>query len=51
MSEFAARVDAFVEGLFVLDPIFATHIGKHDFDDRWPDLSAAGHERRLEVRG
>jgi len=47
VSEFAARVDAFVEGLFVLDPIFATHTGKHDFDDRWPDLSAAGHERRL----
>jgi uncharacterized protein (DUF885 family) len=47
VSEFTARVDAFVEGLFVLDPIFATHTGNHEFDDRWPDLSAAGRERRL----
>ncbi len=47
MSEFSARVDAFLDAAFVLDPIFATAIGNHDRDGEWPDLSPAGRERRL----
>ena len=47
MTAFTARVDEFLDALFALDPIFATAIGNHDHDGEWPDLSAAGRERRL----
>src|SRR5262249_15265739 len=29
------------------DPEYATTVGRHDYDDRWSDLSRAGRERRL----
>jgi uncharacterized protein (DUF885 family) len=32
------------------DPIFATSIGDHRYDDRWPDLSAAAHEQQVRAR-
>ncbi len=47
MTAFTARVDEFLDALFALDPIFATAIGNHDHDGEWPDLSAAGYDRRL----
>jgi uncharacterized protein (DUF885 family) len=42
MTDFAARVDAFLQEWFALDPISATSTGMHDYDGRWPDLSKAG---------
>jgi uncharacterized protein (DUF885 family) len=32
----------FLDELFRLQPVFATDMGDHRFDDRWPDVSAAG---------
>ncbi len=47
MSAFADLVAAFVDELFVLQPLSATGIGDHRFDDRWPDLSDAGRLARV----
>ena len=47
MSELAARVDAFLEEWFALQPVFATSAGMHAHDDRWPDLSTAGRTEQL----
>jgi uncharacterized protein (DUF885 family) len=47
VTEFAARVDAFLDEYFALDPVVATAIGAHEQDGRWPDLSAAGRAARL----
>jgi uncharacterized protein (DUF885 family) len=46
MTEFAARVDAFLAEWFALEPVFATSVGMHDHDARWPDLSSAGRTER-----
>src|SRR4249919_2104344 len=29
------------------DPEYATNVGRHEYDDRWTDLSKAGREARL----
>ena len=42
MSDFAARVDAFLGEYFALHPLTATSAGMHAHDGRWPDVSAAG---------
>jgi len=42
MSDFSSRLDDFLAELFRLHPTFATAIGQHDHDDRWPDLTDAG---------
>ena len=47
MSDFAARVDAFLAEYFSLLPLAATSAGMHDHDGRWPDLTEAGREVRL----
>src|SRR4051812_35435268 len=47
MSDFPSRVEAFLDEFFRLNPTFATTIGEHAHDDRWPDLSAAGRAARL----
>jgi uncharacterized protein (DUF885 family) len=47
MSDFSTRVEAFLDEYFRLHPTFATTIGEHAHDDRWPDLSAAGRAERL----
>ena len=47
MSDLPSRVDAFLAEFFRLHPTFATAIGEHAHDDRWPDLTAAGREERL----
>jgi uncharacterized protein (DUF885 family) len=46
MTEFAARVDAFLAEWFVLEPVYATFVGMHEHDARWPDLSMAGRAER-----
>ena len=42
MSDFSSRLDDFLAELFRLNPTFATAIGQHEHDDRWPDLTEAG---------
>ncbi len=49
MSAFADLVAAFVDELFVLQPLNATGIGDHRYDDRWPDMSDAGRLARVAV--
>jgi len=46
-SPFGARVDAFFEAFFALEPIYATAAGYHAHDGRWPDLTEAGRSDRL----
>ena len=47
MSDFAARVDAFLDEYFSLLPLAATSAGMHDHDGRWPDLTEDGRGLRL----
>ncbi len=47
MPDFAALVERFIDEALALDPVSATRIGRHDFDDRWTDLSEAGRQARL----
>ena len=47
MSTLANLVAAFVDELFVLQPLNATGIGDHRYDDRWPDMSETGRLARL----
>jgi len=47
MTDFAERVDAFLADWFALEPVYATSVGMHDHDDRWPDQSAAGRAARI----
>ena len=42
VSDFSARVDAFLAEYFALHPLAATSAGMHDHDGRWPDLTEAG---------
>ena len=46
MSDFSSRLDDFLTEFFRLHPTFATAIGNHDHDDRWPDLTDAGRAER-----
>ncbi len=46
MSDFPSRLEAFLAEYFRLNPTFATAIGEHRHDDRWPDLTAAGRAER-----
>jgi uncharacterized protein (DUF885 family) len=48
-KEFAALADRTVEALLELDPIEATSLGEHRYDDRLPDMSAAGAARALDI--
>ena len=47
MSQFAGRVEAFLDEFFHLYPVSATAIGMHAVDGEWPDLSEAGRAARL----
>jgi uncharacterized protein (DUF885 family) len=48
VSEFTTRLDAFFAEYFGLNPTHATDAGLHDHDDRWPDLTEAGRDARLD---
>jgi uncharacterized protein (DUF885 family) len=48
VSAFSERLDAFFDEFFRLHPTEATHAGVHTWDDRWPDVSEAGRQARLE---
>ena len=47
MSAFDDLVAVFLEELFALQPDVATAVGDHRHDDRWPDMSEAGHAARV----
>jgi uncharacterized protein (DUF885 family) len=47
MSDLPSRLPAFLAELFSLDPTFATAIGEHAHDGRWPDMGAAGRAERV----
>jgi uncharacterized protein (DUF885 family) len=46
MTDFTERATSFLDELFRLEPTFATGMGNHDHDDRWPDRSDAGRNAR-----
>ena len=46
MTAFADAVEAFLAETFRLAPVFATGIGEHAHDARWPDLTPAGRAER-----
>ena len=45
---FAAAQDAFFSHFFRHYPVHATDAGNHEHDDRWPDLTDAGMQARLD---
>jgi uncharacterized protein (DUF885 family) len=47
MTDFSERASTFIAELFRLEPTFATAIGEHAHDDRWPDRSAMGRAERM----
>ena len=47
VSDFSARIDAFLAEYFSLLPLAATSAGMHDHDGRWHDPTDAGREARL----
>jgi uncharacterized protein (DUF885 family) len=47
VTAFADRVAVFFDEYFRLDPVSASSIGDHRFDDRWPDMTEAGRTERL----
>jgi hypothetical protein len=51
MSQFAGRVDAFLDEFFRMYPVSATATGMHEVDGEWPDLSEAGRAARLAFAG
>ena len=49
MPDFSTRVDAFLAETFERNPVFATAIGEHAHDGRWPDMTEAGRQERLDA--
>jgi uncharacterized protein (DUF885 family) len=47
MTDIQRRIDEFLAEFFRLNPTWATDIGAHAHDDRWPDLTEAGRIERL----
>jgi uncharacterized protein (DUF885 family) len=48
MPDFGERFASFLDEFVALHPTAATAIGDHRYDDRWPDVTEAGREARLE---
>ncbi len=51
MTAFSDLVATFFDEYFRLDPLTATGVGDHRFDDRWPDMTGAGRAARLAFAG
>jgi hypothetical protein len=47
VSAFDDLVARLLDDLFAADPVLATAVGDHRFDDRWPDTSEAGRLARV----
>lgn len=48
-TDFEQRLHALLDDLFAAQPTWATQIGYHEFDDRWPDMTDAGRTARLDL--
>ena len=46
-TRFETTLNRFLDDLFAALPTYATAIGFHLYDDRWPDVSEAGRTGRL----
>jgi uncharacterized protein (DUF885 family) len=47
MSDLRRHIDVFLTEFFRINPTWATEIGAHAHDDRWPDMTERGHRERL----
>jgi uncharacterized protein (DUF885 family) len=47
VTAFDHALKAFLDDLFAAQPVFATQIGFHAHDDRWPDITGQGRAERL----
>jgi uncharacterized protein (DUF885 family) len=47
MSDFQREFQTFFDEFVVMQPTWATSLGDHRNDDRWPDASEAGRDARL----
>jgi len=47
VTAFDHALKAFLDDLFAAQPVWATQIGFHAHDDRWPDMTEAGRSARL----
>jgi uncharacterized protein (DUF885 family) len=48
-TEFERALHALLHDLFRLQPVWATQIGFHAYDDRWPNVSESGRQELLAV--
>src|SRR3954447_4963562 len=48
-TSFARALHELLDDLFIVHPTWATQIGYHAFDDRWPDATQAGRDARRAV--
>ncbi|HYH91890.1 MAG TPA: DUF885 domain-containing protein [Candidatus Saccharimonadales bacterium] len=48
MSDFARHFQTFFDEFVAIQPVWATAIGDHRHDDRWPDASEAGRAEHLD---
>jgi uncharacterized protein (DUF885 family) len=46
-TPFGHSLHRFLDDFFAAQPVWATQIGFHAYDDRWPDMSEAGRTGRL----
>ncbi|HEY7025674.1 MAG TPA: DUF885 domain-containing protein [Candidatus Limnocylindrales bacterium] len=48
-TDFDRALHALLDDMFAAQPTWATQIGYHAFDDRWPAMTEAGRQARLEL--
>ncbi len=48
-AEFQHAIDGAIEAVLVSSPVWATFVGDHRFDDRFPDISKRGQDRAARV--
>lgn len=48
-TDFDMALRKLLDDIFEIEPVWATAIGYHAFDDRWPDLSESGRQARLSM--
>ena len=46
-TAFDFALQRFLDDQFAAQPVWATQVGFHAYDDRWPDLSESGRDARL----
>ena len=49
LTAFDHALHRFLDDLFAAQPVWATQIGHHAHDDRWPDMTESGRASRLAV--